>query len=159
MYKKRFIAFATSLPNSVPTEMGNILIEETSTIVSAIVSMESLNISAAAAAMMEVRSGIVCMSAAQFDASPIVIPDPGTPDQIETMNGFMLPSMWAVGDTIAGGTGRPTAVTATVREKFKFKRKCDRNTRVVIWGDTIVRNGTATNVLVHGYLELIIMVK
>ena len=157
-YKKRWGQFNATAANSTPTEIGNIQIAETGTIVSLKISITGIGISPAAGDVQEARLWVRC--GRENDA----IPDPNdkansnAPYDDSTMdiiNGFTLPSIFLT----EFGVFQSMNAVGGYSQKFNFKRKCDRNTILKLETDTIVRNQTARSVAIFGYWEIVIQVK
>ncbi len=148
------------MTNSTPGEVVSMKIAETSTIVSVKIELVAFSQSTAFKDIQEVRLFLYCRPSSLGSTSPI--PDPTQTDtsgpeaahvQVDTINGFY------VGSVFPQGTPGSTVWqfdSMLVHEKFKFKRKCDRNTELVLSGDTIVRNGAAATVTIFGAIYAVL---
>ena len=157
MFKKRFVTMAKSVANSVPSVIGKITIAETCTIVAAKVSVAGWTTSGTPGRVQEVRLFLFCKSRSATDEQP----DPSTVatghgtiieyPQIDGMNGFYVGSLFA---TSISATGHSNQLKPYIEEKFRFKRKCDRNDDVFLSGHSIVREGSTETVKVAGAMVL-----
>ena len=157
-FKKRLVRFSTTMANSIPTEIARIQLAETSTVVAAKIEIYAISQSAVGLDIQETNLFLFCRS----DVQPLTMPDPAvtgndpyaTSPEIDSINGFHVGNLWT-GDLNTSGL----RFKHSISEKFRFRRKCDRNMLVVLSGDTIVRNGTARTILIFGTLYLTIQVK
>ena len=161
IFKKRWVGFSTLLVNSTPTEAAIIEIAETGTVYSAKISMAGLMIAGVGNNVQEIRSWIRC--GRENDA----IPDPNSKansnspyanSTMDIINGFTLPSLFTT-PPVQAATDLPPVFKQDHSEKFRFRRKCDRNTIVKLEADTIVRQGAARSCQFFGYMELVIRIK
>ena len=53
----------------------------------------------------------------------------------------------------------PSGVHAHIREKFRFRRKCDKDSVVQLFAHSAVVNSTAQTVLVAGRFEIIYRIR
>ncbi len=84
-------------------------------------------------------------------------PNPGTvvdgeSTEVDTINGFY------VGSIFAGHVTDPQ-MNAHLSGKFRFRRKCDRNTRIVLSADSLVRLGSARSVSIFGAMDAVLRVR
>ena len=70
---------------------------------------------------------------------------------MDGLNGFYAGSIFATSRAFDESPLKPS-----IEEKFNFKRKCDRNSEVIVSTDTIVREGTAEIITFAGALQLVI---
>ncbi len=160
IFKKRFLSFAQAVVNSTPTIFANLQMAETGTIVAAKVSIHGQSQSVDDADIQEVRLFLYC----GIDVQPLTAPDPtvtgndpySTSPEIETINGFYVGSLFCGGGI---GVVGDKDISDMIKEKFRFRRKCDRNSRVLLAADTIVRNGAAATVNLSGALYLTIQTR
>ena len=153
IFKKKFVRFTSLITNSAPAIVATIVIEETGTIYSAAVDLLTYSVTPNAGDIQELNVGLTCVP------ESFALPDYSDASNIETMNGFHVGNTWnTLEDRIAGGTQEYGQMNH-IREKFRFRRKCDRNTSVIMFADTIVREGAARSVRIVGTLMLVIRVR
>ncbi len=157
LFKKRYIYFSTLVANTTPTTLAKFDIEETSTVYAVKIQLAGRSLEDAGTAIQEVTIGVFCRKGHAPGA--VYVPDLSTVPENSTYEGFSVGSIWCQGNVAATGTIFQIAEVSTIREKFRFRRKCDKDTSVILFADSIVRAGTAASVQVFGTFELIIRVK
>ncbi len=150
IFKKRFVRFSQGMANTTPIIIGNIQIEETGTIYSAKVEAFTKSLSTDPDDVQETSIGLYCRDPT---VSGTNVPDYADAQDIEIMNGFHVATLWAAGHAVDTNS---LDIASYVREKFRFRRKCDRNSNVTLFGDTIVRNGAAASTVCFGTITLVI---
>ncbi len=159
-FKKRYISFNQTVSNSTPTEIQKLVIAETSTIVAAKIDLLVLALSAAQSDVQEVRFFLYCRpSRSSFlpDPTQAEAEAPYEENSTDTINGFYVGSVFVSGQETTE-TRREVGMPR-ISEKFRFRRKCDRNDSVVLSAESIVRNGAAQSVAVSGAFYLTIQTK
>ena len=150
IFKKRTQVFSTSATSSTPIKISTITMEETGTIYAVKVNMYVVNFVGVKNNIHRVRTGVVC----QRPNAAIV--DPGVNNEIDTMKGFMLPTIFThnlgTGDIAHNGV-------EFIREKFRFRRVCDKNEEVNLFGRVVVMNGATETHNFYGDWEIIIRVR
>ena len=73
----------------------------------------------------------------------------------ETLNGFYVGSQHFQGATASSAITRDP----TLNEKFKFRRKCDRNSFVRLLARVVTLNGTGNTAHISGEFDIIIRMR
>ncbi len=155
IFKKRIVTFATNVNNATPKFVAEIELDETATVYAVKLSLFAYNAPGSAGDIQEIPWGIYC-----FSKGATTVPSIGTPETVDTANGFFVGSTWSAGysGAFAGDLSMPVA--NLIREKFRFRRKCDRNTRIILTAlGSTVRNGSAQSITCFGVLEVILRVR
>ena len=130
------------MSNSTPTEITNIRLAETGTIVSVKLDLIGWGSSGAVGDITEMRLFLFCR--APVAGSPM--PDPATTQvtggitefpEIDALNGFYVGSLFFKNVGLLNGEG----LTDRISTKFHFKRKFDRNDELILSGEIIPRAG------------------
>ncbi len=158
IFKKRFVSFSKTAANTTPTEIVKITVAESGTVYAVKVDLVGLGLSTTKEDVQEARLFIDCV-----DGDPQSVPDPlvtgDDPDfvelpQIDPINGFYAGSLFISGN--AGGTDSQDITTPMhLREKFRFRRKCDRRAEIRLFTDTIVRAQAAQTVVISGGMQIV----
>ena len=84
------------------------------------------------------------------------LPSFGVKEEIDNMNGFIV--YGGVLNTVASGEGAGVDNVGHVnfQEKFRFRRKVDKDSVVEIFGQALVSNGTVRSIQVSGYWQLVL---
>ena len=155
-FKKRYIPFNVALANSTPTRLAAIKLSETGTVVAAKIACSGFNLGTIAAGIMEVRLFLYCTRFLDSQSPPNPVDTTGFApylehEEVDTINGFYVGSLF-----LPGNNSSISTQIEKIMEKFRFRRKCERNSEVVLSAETIVRNGSATSVACYGALYLTI---
>ena len=156
IFKKRFVRFSTIIQNSLPGEIVQIKLAETGTIMACKISLAAIPISAVDPDVQELNMFLYCDQDLDDPAfpNPSITPEPvpynETPE-VDSINGFHVGNIW-----VNRTDGTIPLRMNTVQEKFRFRRKCDRNMVIRLTADSIVRNGAARSVLIFGTMYLTI---
>ena len=146
VFKKRFDKFqgVASLGNNNATLLAQIILEETGTIYAVKIGAIGHAIGLVAGDETTNHLWIRCVP------NDTALPDLTDSTELETMNGFYV-----------GSFGYILSVfnTHDMNEKFRFRRKCDRNMQLQLLAQSEAGNGTARTVEWSGILEAIIRVK
>ncbi len=157
VFKKRFLSMSSIVANSTPSNVAQITISESGTIVAAKIDILGIALSVNQADIQEVRLFLYCRpSGSTFLPDPTVSgPEVGSSSpQVDTINGFYVGSIFVSGQETTE-TQRLMPLPG-ISEKFRYRRKCDRNTEVILSAESIVRNGSAQNVNIVGAMYLTI---
>ena len=126
--------------------------EETGTIYAAKVDIYATQVAGGKLDFMKVEVGLHCK---HLDAST---PSYRINNQVDNMNGFHVVTLCAQlpGSVTAG---EPVTAITGFHQKFRFRRKCDRDDRVELFAARLVVNGSSAACIVFGSLELIIRMR
>ena len=140
------------LPNTTPSNIAKIELRETGTIYAVKLSVSAFSSAANAGDIQELNMAIRCVAQGQDQ----FIPDFASITEIETINGFFVGNLWG---QRGSDLGNFISTIGSMTEKFRFRRKCDENSFVQLFGDTVVRAGVARSMQVVGVMELIIRIR
>ena len=159
IFKRRQISFTSLVANSNPTEVAQIILKETCTVYAMKVNVLGYSVTPSGGDIQETMVFVRCAEPAGIST----IPNPTGVDasETETANGFYVGSLWTgQHNPTAGGTQEHTGAGAGfIRDKYRYRRKCDRNTVLQLYADSIVREGTARSVRVVGFVEFILRIR
>jgi len=154
IFKKRMFRFSTTVPNTTPVNIASIVLRETGTIYSVKIDMAIIN-TVTGSNVQELNFALRCVPQKELNS----IPDFGVDQEIETINGFYVGSLWSSGVDAASGDTHYPQLKATLNEKYRFRRKCDENTRINLFADSVVRQGAAQSVQVFGMMYVVVRVR
>ncbi len=148
VFKKRhgIINEVASLNNNNATLLDQITLEETCTVYAIKIGVWGQALSTAAGDGQIQHLFVRCVPA------DTALPDLTDNDQVETMNGFYVGSFLFNHTTSQGGdTG--------LNQKFRFRRKCDRNSLVQLLVNSTNVQGTGRTVEWSGAMQVIARVR
>ncbi len=147
VFKKRYKRFDNQIASGATSaNIAIISLEETGTIYSVKIDIQGLHLSGTTGDMQKIQLYVACKPA----GTPQV--NMNTEINLETMNGFYVGSL-----NMANGSNEGFRTGLT--EKFRFRRKCDRNTEVILIGVSQIVNGTGRVVDMTGLMTIVVRVK
>ena len=148
VFKKRNVLFDIAVPsNSNGTLLAEIILDETVTIYSIKVAIAGLHVSGVTGDQQAIRLWVRCAPAAT------TVPNFTGGNQIDTLNGFFVGQLnYANGSN----SGFDTMIKG---DKFRFRRKCDRNSEIELFAQSTNVNGTGRTVNLHGVVTCVLRVK
>ena len=146
VFKKRYDRMdgVASLNNNNATLLAQIILEETGTIYAVKIGVSGHPIGGSAGDSNILNLFVRCVP------NDTLLPDLTDDTELETMNGFYVGSfLFSTGFTNIHG----------INEKFRFRRKCDRNMQLQLLAQSTNVQGTGRTVEFSGIFEAIIRVK
>ena len=148
IFKKREDRVSNTVASSSnATLIGSTVIQETGTVYAVKLSLALQHLGATTGDFQRIVLWIRCIPA-----------DTGLPDltdatEMETLNGFSPGCLFGV------GPGSSSGPAVYMNEKFRFRRKCDRNTVIELLAESTLLNGTARVCDISGLMTTIIRLR
>ena len=147
VFKKRNnISLINVLSNADAILVNEIVLRETGTIYSVKLDIHGEHLSGVAGDTQKVNLWIRCVPAVT------ALPDLTAAVELDTMNGFFV-------GTLNIADGDDTNPNSKLREKFRFRRKCDENSLVQVLAQSTALAGTGRTVRVASTFVAVIRMK
>ena len=121
-------------------------VEETGTTYSVKISIKAVQVSGAAGDIQKIDLWVLILAAGGS------IPSLLTDDNLETINGFFVGSLYPADGDFSGADDR-------LLEKFRFRRKVDRNQRIFLAATSQAIQGTERTVDLDGIFSYVLRVR
>ncbi len=147
IFKKRNDLVTADIPiNSNGTLIGNFTLNETGTLYAVKLSLHAFSEGGAAGDVQRILIWIRC-------APPgTSVPDLTNTAEMNNMNGFPAAALMAVG-------GFQSGLQCYLNEKFRYRRKCDDQTVVELFGQSTTVQGTGRVVNINGIMSAVIRMR